>query len=119
MKNEYVHVHTMMLAAARYAGSRSKEDRALMLAVGSSFWSDFPAFLVEMKEAFRRAPGKDFLRQDDVKHMYALLFVSILNGLDSGYLNRIAGALLAAALPDKGSSARQAAPRNAAVLAPY
>ncbi len=112
MKNECA--HTLMLAAGRYAGSRSKEDRALMLAVGSGFWSDFPAFLAEMKEAFRHGRGRDFLRQDDAKHMYALLFVSILNGLDSGYLDKVGGALLAAALPGKARSAR--APRNAAVL---
>lgn len=100
-------VHTLMLAAARYASSRSSEDRALMLSVGSDFWKDFPAFLVEMKQAIQSGRSRDFLRQGDIKHMYALMFVSILNGLGADYLDRVGGALLAAATPPRRQSSRK------------
>jgi hypothetical protein len=94
-------VYLLMLAAGRYAGSRSEQDRAVMLSVGNDFWKGFPAFLAEMKTAIQEGRSRAFLRQDDVKHMYALLFVSILNGLDSAYVNKVGGALLAAASPRK------------------
>ena len=106
----------LMLAAWLYANSRSKEDRAIMLSLGNSFWDSFPAFLMEMKEAIQAGRSKDFLKQDDVKHMYALLYVSILNGLDHDYLNKVGGALLAAALPGKPKSAKRT-PADAGALA--
>lgn len=104
MNNESLHL--LMLAAGRYASSRSKEDRAVMLSIGSDFWNGFPAFLLEMKAAIQAGHSKEFIRQDDVKHMYALLFVSILNGLDRDYLNRVGGALLAAASANKARPSR-------------
>lgn len=94
-------VYLLMLAAGRYARSRSEEDRAVMFSLGNDFWKDFPAFLLEMKEAIRAGRSGDFLKQGDVKHMYALLFVSIVNGLGTDYLDKVGGALLAAASPDK------------------
>lgn len=95
--------YLLMLAAARYACSRSPADRAAMLSVGREFWEDFPAFLVQMKHAIAAGHGRRLLRQDNVKHLYALLFVGILNGLDAAYLNKVGGALLAAAMPAGGS----------------
>lgn len=100
-------LHILMLAAGRYASSRSSEDCALMLSVGSDFWNGFPAFLMEMKSAIRAGRSKDFLRQDDVKHMYALLFMGILNGLDRDYLNKVGGALFAAASPRKAGPGKK------------
>jgi hypothetical protein len=94
-------LHTLMLAAARYASSRSGEDRALMLSVGNEVWKDFPAFLTEMKRAIQSGRSREFLRQEDVKHMYALMLLSIASGLGSDYLDRVGGALSAAAAPDK------------------
>lgn len=112
-------LHTLMLAAGRYASSRSSEDRALMLSVGSDFWNGFPAFLLEMKSAIQTGHSKDFLRQDDAKHMYALLFMSILNGLDRDYLNKVGGALFAAASPRKAAPGKKLRgdDRNARALA--
>jgi hypothetical protein len=98
----------LLLAAWLYANSRSEPDRALMLAVGNSFWDGFPAFLMEMKRAIQAGRSVGFLKQDNVKHMYALLYVSILNGLDADYLEKVGGALLAAASPGKSRSAKQA-----------
>jgi hypothetical protein len=94
-------IHILMLAAGRYASSRSEQDRAVMLSVGNDFWKGFTSFLVEMKAAIQEGRSREFLRQDSVKHMYALLFVSILNGLDSAYVNKVGGALFAAASPHK------------------
>lgn len=115
-------IHLLMLAAARYAGSRSPEDRAVMLSIGSEFWEDFPVFLSQMKRAVKAGHGRDLLRQDNAKHMYALLFVSILNGLDTAYLNKVGGALMAAALPGRRSSnsteMRRAAQGRRALAAP-
>jgi hypothetical protein len=112
-------LHTLMLAAGRYASSRSSEDRALMLSVGSDLWNGFPAFLMEMKSAIQTGRSKDFLRQDDAKHMYALLFMSILNGLDRDYLNKVGGALFAAASPRKAGAGKKLREhdRNARALA--
>lgn len=114
-------IHLLMLAAGRYAGSRSPEDRAVMLSIGSELWEDFPVFLSQMKRAVKAGHGRDLLRQDNAKHMYALLFVSILNGLDTAYLNKVGGALMAAALPGRGSNTgemRRAAQGRRALAAP-
>lgn len=98
----------LLLAAWLYANTRSKEDRALMLAVGNDAWDGFPGFLLEMNQAVRTGHSKNFLRQDDVKHMYALLFVSIMNGLDANYLDKVGGALLDAASSGSSRSSKQA-----------
>lgn len=90
-------LHVLKLAAKRYASSRSLESRMAMLAVGSLLWEGFPDFLVEMKEAIQSGRSKEFLRQDDLKHMYALLFVGTLNGLDADSLAKVSGALFDAA----------------------
>jgi len=100
-------VYILLLAAGRYASSRSKEDRAVMFSVGRDFWKDFPAFLMEMKEAIQAGRSRDFLNQGDIKHMYALLFMSIMNGLDTDHLNRVGGALFAAASPRKAAPSRK------------
>lgn len=94
-------IHLLMLAAGRYAGSRSPQDRAAMLSVGSECWDDFPVFLLQMKRALKAGRAGELLRQDNAKHMYALLFVSILHGLDAAYLDKVGGALLAAAMPPR------------------
>ncbi len=103
-------IHLLMLAAGRYAGSRSPQDRAVMLSVGGECWDDFPVFLLQMKRALKAGRAGELLRQDNAKHMYALLFVSILHGLDVAYLDKVGGALLAAAAPS-----RRRAPRKARV----
>lgn len=86
-------LYILKLAAKRYASSRSLENRIAMLAIGSILWEGFPDFLVEMKEAIQAGHGKEFLRRDDIKHLYALLFVGTLNGLDADSLAKISGAL--------------------------
>lgn len=98
----------LLLAAWVYANTRSPQDSDVMLSLGSRFWNDFPSFLSEMKSAVMAGRSKDFIKQGNVKHMYALLFVSILNDLDADYLDRVGSALLAAvpANPVKAPSKR-------------
>jgi hypothetical protein len=95
MNNQSLHI--LMLAAKRYIRNRTLENRIAMLAVGSVLWDGFPDFLADMKEAIQAGGGKEFLKPGDIKHMYALLFVGILNGLDAESLDKVSGALLDAA----------------------
>lgn len=90
-------LHILMATARRYASSRSLENRLAMLAVGSVLWEGFPDFLMEMKRAIQSGRGREFLRRDDIKHLYALLFVGVSNGLDANSLKKVDGALLDAA----------------------
>lgn len=98
--------HDLLMAAWLYANTRSPQDRAVMLSLGNSFWDGFPSFLLEMKDAIKSGRSGEFLKQDDVKHMYALLFMSILNGLDSDHLNKVGRSLLSAASPGKARSSK-------------
>lgn len=87
--------HDLLMAAWVYANTRSPQDSELMLKLGSRFWDDFPSFLMHMKSAITSGRSKDFIKQGNAKHMYALLYVSILNDLDAAYLDKVGSALLA------------------------